>query len=389
MSFVPFAMERWQSTYEHEVSYNLSESGVHPLDLGALRELVGISPDDLDGLLLEYIQSNGSVGLRSRVAELHPGAAVANVLITTGSAEANFLATWELVGPGANVVFMAPNYFQVHGVAANFGAEVREWRLRPEADWHPDPDELDDLVDGDTAAIVITSPNNPTGAVYGEEFLDAVAAAASRHGTWVISDEVYRGAELDGNESPTLWGRHDRVIVTGGLSKAYGLPGLRVGWAVTTAEMAGRLWARKDYTTISVSALSEHLAGLALAPESRRALLERTRGILRRNWPILEAWLRDRAGTFEWSRPRAGAIAYLRYDLPIDSVELSQRLRRQEDCLLVPGAHFGMPEYLRIGIGPEEDRFRGGLQRLARVVDPLREPRGRPDPAGAARRERQ
>jgi len=371
MGFVPFEMERYQSTFEHEVDINLSESGVHPLSLGELASLAEIDRDELDGLLIEYIQSNGGRTLRERVAAFHPGATSDHVVITNGSCEANFVSTWELCGDGGEIVFMEPNYFQIHGLADNFGATVKDWWLR-EDDWQLDPDRLDELVGPDTRMIVVTSPNNPTGRRFESGFMDRVVQAAERVGAWIVSDEVYRGAEIDGRQADSFWGRYDRLIVTGGLSKAYALPGLRIGWAVTTPEMASSLWARKDYTTISPGAISERLAERVLTERGRAALLERTRSILRTNWKTLESWLQERSDVFTWQAPDAGAIAFVRYELPMDSFELCERVREQADCLLVPGSHFRMPRYLRIGFGPPPERLAEGLRRLASVIDPLR-----------------
>lgn len=368
--FVPFEMERYQSTWEHEVELNLSESGVHPLTLSEISEIAGLELAELGGVELEYIQSNGGAELRAAIAAFHPGSAPSGVVVTSGSAEANFLAAWELLGPGDDLVFMEPNYFQIHGLAANFGASVQEWWLERDDDgaWQPDPDRLGDLITPRTRAVVVTSPNNPTGTRFSAEVVERIAEIAERHGIWVVADEVYRGAELDGNESLSFSGLCERLIVTGGLSKAYGAPGLRLGWAVTSAEMATRLWARKDYTTISVGAISEFIAARVLSAGTRPRLLERTRGILRQNWPVVEEWLSAR-DCFDWTAPDAGAIVFARYGLDIDSLELAERLRTSEAGLLVPGVHFRTPEYLRIGFGPPEPRLRDGLARLGRVVD--------------------
>lgn len=371
MSFVPFEMERYQSTFEHHVDINLSESGVHPLTVNELCSLVGVDTDALGRVALEYIQSNGSRQLRQLVAAFHSGADVDSVVITNGSAEANFITAWELIEPGDEIVFMEPNYFQVHGLAANLGATVREWWLDPTT-WQPRLDQLDELVGSKTRLIVVTSPNNPTGRRFEPAFVDAVVAAAERVGAWILSDEVYRGAELDGNEATSFAGRYDRAIVTGGLSKAYALPGLRLGWAVAPPPMAARLWSRKDYTTISPGAVSQFLAEHSLSSAGRAALLGRTRGILRQNWEIFERWLQERNDVLSWQAPDAGAIALVRYDLPIEAFELCERVRSEVSCLLVPGTHFRIPRSLRIGFGPPADRLREGLQRLARVIDPLR-----------------
>lgn len=374
MSFVQFEMERYQSTWEHDVRLNLSESGVHPASLGELMKLAGVEAGELEAVLLEYIQSNGNATLREQIAAFHPGSSADGIVVTSGSAEANFLSSWELAGRGDEIVFMEPNYFQIHGLADNFGAAVREWWLRPGANgWTADPERLAELVSDRTRAIVVTNPNNPTGARLDSGFIADVVRAAERVGAWVIADEVYRGAELDGTETETFWGKYDKVIVTGGLSKAYGLPGLRIGWAVTTPGMAAKLWARKDYTTISSGAINEYLATRVLTAELRSCLLERTRKILRSNWPILESWLQERKDCFQWQQPQAGAIAFVRYDLPIESLALAERLRLEVGCLLVPGAHFRLPEYLRMGFGPPAERLSRGLERLSVVIDPLRE----------------
>lgn len=371
MPFVPFAMERWQSTYEHHVAANLSESGVEPLTVGELLDLAGRDASAVTSSPLEYIQSNGSGELRERIAAFHPGASVDGVVVTNGSAEANFVSTWEICGDGGEIVFMEPNYFQIHGVAESLGATVREWWLE-RGTWRADTDALEELVDERTRLIVVTSPSNPTGARFDEGFVEAVLAAADRVGAWVLADEVYRGAERDGVDAPTFWAPGRRVIVTGGLSKAYGLPGLRLGWAVTEPEMAARLWARKDYTTISIASVSQVLGILALEPAVRSALLDRTRGILRHNWEILEDWLQARTDVFRWQAPDAGAIAMVEYDLPEDSLSLVERVRSEADCLLVPGDHFRLPHTLRIGFGPRPELLRDGLARLGHVVDAMR-----------------
>src|SRR6185369_1265920 len=138
--------------------------------------------------------------------------------------------------------------------------------------------------------------NNPTGARFEADALDRIAAIAARHGAWILSDEIYCGAELDGRATPTMWGRHDRVVVTSGLSKAYGLPGLRIGWVVAPPALVASLWSYHDYTTIAPGALSDALARRALEPARRTRILERTRSILNRNSPVIEEWLDEHGG---------------------------------------------------------------------------------------------
>lgn len=373
MRVEPFALERFQSEWEHRVEFNLSESGVTPL---SVRELLG--PDGpLDAVLdapLAYTQTNGTVGLRERIAALYPGATADHVQVTNGGSEANFITAWRLLGPGDEVVVMTPTYMQIAGTARAFGALVRDWPMvcdRAAGRWRPDLDLLPRLVGPRTKAIVLTTPNNPTGARLTSAELDAVASAAARHGSWVVSDEIYRGAELDGVTTPSMWGRGDRVVVTSGLSKAYGLPGLRIGWAVGPPDLVASLWHYHDYTTIAPGALSDRLATAALEPGTRTRLLERTQRILRENLPRMQTWLGSSGHGFEWVAPEAGAFVFARYGLPVNSTALVTRLRDEESVLVVPGDHFGMDGYLRLGAGEHADYVTAALARLKACLDRL------------------
>jgi aspartate/methionine/tyrosine aminotransferase len=371
MKVEQFAMERMQSTWENLVDFNLSESGVHPL---TPRELV---EDDLNAVLdqpLVYTQSNGTIELRTQIAGLYPGASVDHIEVTNGGSEANYIVVWRLIEPGDEVALLVPNYMQTFGLARAFGATIREWPLvadRMAGRWRPDLETLARVVSPRTKLIIVCTPNNPTGARLTSDELDEIARIAGRHGSWVLSDEVYRGAELDGEESPSMWGRYDRTIVTSGLSKAYGLPGLRIGWIAAPASFVASTWTYHDYTTIAPGALSDRLARIALRPERRVRLLERTRGILRANLPLIETWLAEHNPAFSWIRPEAGAIFYVRYNYSVNSTELVTRLRETKSVLIVPGDHFGMDGYLRVGYGERPDYLRAGLTRVHEVLTSL------------------
>ncbi len=385
MRVPPFALERFQSLHEHQVEINLSESGVEPLDIGELLDANG--RDTLLSERLGYPQTNGTPALRAAIAATLPGAARDEVLVTNGGAEANFVACWRLIEPGDEVVVMQPNYGQVRGLAEGFGAIVRPWPLREERSgarprWAPDLDELRELVTDRTKLVAVCNPNNPTGARLTEAEVAAVCEVAGRHGAWVLSDEIYRGVERDGVETPTAWGRTERVIVTGGLSKAYGLPGLRIGWAVTARPMAADLWSRRDYTTIAPGALSDRLARHALAPERRALLLARARRQIAGNCRLVSDWVEGHAAGLTWVPPEAGAMAFVRYGNAVGSTVLADRLRETEGVLIVPGDHFGMDGYLRIGFGGRAESLRAGLARLDRVLPVAPEPAVR-SPAGA------
>jgi len=371
MAFFPFELERWQSTWENRVRYNLSESGVHPLSVGELLDLAGAKVDPLRAVRLGYSQSNGTDLLRERIAALYPGATANNVLVTTGSSEANFVACWRLIVPGDKVTVQAPNYLQTNGLARNFGAQMREYRLREELGWEPDPEDIASEIVAGTKLVVVTNPHNPTGHVLSDSARKAIVSRCAAVGAWLLADEVYTGAERDGQTTPSFWGTYDKLIIVNGLSKAYGLPGLRIGWIVTTPQLAAEAWERHDYTTIGPSGASDYLATVALDPAVRPRIIARTRKILNANYPTLEAWLKTFGGAVGWRPPQAGAICFVRHNFRLPGQELVELVRTEQDVLLVPGEQFGLAGYIRFGFGNTPEELDGALARVAEVLRPL------------------
>lgn len=371
MKINPFRMERWQSTWENRVRYNLSESGVHPMTPLELFELAGIDPRTLLEQRLIYNQSNGTDELRESIATLYPGATRENVLVSNGGSEANYVTTWKILAGDDVAVMQAPNYMQMWGTSQTFAGSVRAFHLLEERAWAPDLAELRDRVNDGVRLVIVTNPNNPTGAILTEAEMDEIVAAAERVGAWLIADEIYAGAELDGGRTPTFWGRYDRLVITSGLSKAYGLPGLRLGWAVGPAAFITDLWSYKDYTSIAPGTLSDLCARIALRPDTRQQIYDRTRRILNENIAPLREWLAERADIFHYVEPGAGAICYTRYDLDINSSELAKRLKDEQSVLIVPGDHFNMDGYMRIGYGIPKPELIDALDRIEIVIRSL------------------
>lgn len=357
-----FELERVQSLYENAVEFNLTESGFHPL---TLREV--LSADELERLRdtsLGYAPTNGSQRLRSRIAALYGSADRDGVLVTNGSAEANFVACRTLLEPGDEVVMMVPNYMQIWGLVEEIGATPRPFPLRESDGWRPDMQALRAAVGGDTKMIAVCNPNNPTGATLTEDEMDEVLAVADSVGAWVYADEVYRGAEVDSRERPSFAGRGERVLVCGGLSKAYALPGLRLGWLCGPREVISECWAYHDYTTIAAGVLSNQVAEIVLEPATRRRVLERNRALLRTNLELVEAWLDGWHGLFRWVPPEAGSMVFTRYDLDASSGELSDWLRTEKGVFVLAGEVFDLDGFIRLGIGSETAYLDAALERL-------------------------
>jgi aspartate/methionine/tyrosine aminotransferase len=364
-----FEMERMQSIHWHGVDYDLSESGVSPLTIG---ELMGeaVDPHEFLATRLAYPLSEGSAVTRERIAAWYPGATVENVTVVNGGSEANHLSLWTLLEPGDRLAFMVPNYMQGWGLGRHYSEGTDVFHLRLEGDrWALDLDGLERAVTEKTRVVMVCNPNNPTGHVFTEEEMSAVADAASRVGAWLVADEVYRGAEVGADEtSPTFWGRYDKVVVTAGLSKAFALPGLRVGWAVAPTDLIESIWQHHDYTTLTPGIVSDELAAVAMEPTKRKWILARTRQILNRQLPRLEEWLQTHDDIFRYVQPKAGAIAFVEYDLPIDSAELIDRIRKEVSVLLVPGNMLGVGRGIRFGYGYDIEHTLEGLARVDEVL---------------------
>jgi len=365
MRFPRFDMERMQSTWEHKIRYDLSESGVEALTL----EEITRDPKELMRTTLGYADGVGREATRTLVASFHAGRAADDVVITTGTSEANFLALATLVSSGDEVVVIMPNYMQVHGIASGMGARVREVWLHAERGWTIALDALRLAVNARTRVICVCQPNNPTGQILSQGEVAEIVRVADRHGTWILADEVYRGAERSGEESPTFSGRGERIVVTGGLSKVYGLPGLRIGWLVAPEDEAQSALRLKDYTTIAPATISESLAEIAL--ERRAELLKRARFILGERWPKLEDWAATHSRELHWTPPQAGGICFFSYRFPIESMALVDRLIREYSTMVVPGIHFRAERHLRIGYGMESRILHAGLAAIDRLLASL------------------
>lgn len=363
MELTEFTLERIQSLYENTVEYNLSDSGVHPY---TLREL--LSEAEQQALLdieLGYGWTNGAESLRDTIAGWYQDRAKDHVIVTNGSAEANFIMVMSLLNPGDDLIVFVPNYLQIWGWAKGLGINVKEVALREELNWQPDLDDLESVLTDRTRMITICHPNNPTGSVLPTESMQSLVAFAQQHNLWLHADEVYKGSELNGLEPPSFVDMYDKAIITSGLSKAMALPGLRVGWLVGPEDAIYAAWQRKDYTSITTSAVSEYVAELVLQPDRRRAILARSKEILNLNVGMLGSWLQDHSQFYSCVLPRAGGMAFLKYTMDVNSTKLVHAIREERSIMLVPGDAYGMDRYLRLGVGAPTDHVAAGLEQLA------------------------
>jgi aspartate/methionine/tyrosine aminotransferase len=368
MDFQNFELETFQSLYERTVDYNLADSSVQ---CAHVHQLLDGDVTSLVDLPLYYPEVNGTALLRERIAVQYPKATPSNVLVTVGASQANNLICNTLLEPGDEVIVFTPCYQQVWGLARNLGCRVRELQLRPEDDWRPDLDQLEKLAGTKTRLIALVNPNNPTGSVLSEEEMRRIVAVCERTGAWLHADEVYRGTERGGPESPTFWGMYDKTVCVNSLSKAYGLAGLRIGWALAMPDVIEDLWRRHEYTVIAGAGPSMKLAEIALKPAKRSTLLERQRGLSNDGHKILSAWLAEQNGRFSCKTPPATSIAFVRSHLEMPSLDLANHLRKKASVLVAPGAYLGTENHLRIAIGYDAGRLQAALGRISEATTEL------------------
>jgi aspartate/methionine/tyrosine aminotransferase len=340
-----FCLERWQSLRDFRAHYNLSESGIEPLRIS---ELGGIEDAGMS-----YGHTKGVQELRGLIASQYEACDSENVLVTNGGSEANYVATVSTIQSGDEVVVEMPNYMQIVGLLKGIGAKIKYFWLKGD-EFRFDADEFSRLVTTNTKAVFLTNPNNPSGTVIQEEELKVIAKSAREADAYVISDEVYRGLEHQGDITPSMLDLYEKSLVTSSLSKVYGLPGLRIGWVAGPRDDIERAWEVKDYTSISPAIPSQKLAVKALERQSK--FIERARTIINTNMGLARTKL-EQSGAFVWRTPAAAPFILVRTSFTSDTLGYCEYLFEKGGVLINPGECFEMPGYVRIGLGSSDKQW--------------------------------
>ncbi|HEU4455650.1 MAG TPA: capreomycidine synthase [Longimicrobium sp.] len=367
MRVPPALLEHWMRQYYFAVEADLGSSGVEDFPFGELRALLGLGQDELDALVFQDSQTLGGTELREALARRFAGGRAERVMATHGSTEANFLLMHALLKPGDEVVALKPIYPQLATVAAAIGCTVRPWRLRPERGWRPDVEEGCALITPRTRMVIVNFPHNPTGATLTPGELDALVGACDRVGAWLAWDAAFAELAHDAPPLPDPALRYERAVSMGTLSKAYGLPGLRVGWAVAEPAVLDAMVHLRDYTTLHLSPLVELVARRAVERGDR--IVERRAAQARRNRDAVDRWIAGRPGAVSWTLPEGGACGFPRLHEVPDVEAFCHRLAREHRVLLVPGTCFGVPGHVRLGFGRAAEELEAGLERLAGALE--------------------
>lgn len=372
MHIETFKVEIWMNEWENHCEYNLAETCVASITIDELLQISGRNSDDISELLplkMNYGAIEGSTRLREAISSLYENQDIDNITVTHGTIAANALVHKSLVSRGDRVVSIVPTYQQHYSIPASIEADVQMLRLRAEDAFLPDLDALRRLATPETKLIALTNPNNPTGALIERPMLEEISQIARDVGAYVLCDEVYRGTGQTGDGmTPSIVDVYEKGIATAGMSKAYSLAGLRVGWIVAPSEVTEKVLIHRDYDTISVGKINDHFAAMAL--ENKDRILARSHKITRDNLAILDTWVIDQPKV-SWVKPRAGTTAMLKVHVPMTSREFCVDLLEKTGVMLTPGDAFDMEGYVRIGYSNNTEILKAGLERLGGYLKSL------------------
>ena len=369
MNIEPFGVEIWMNEWETRCDWNLAETCVESLTINDLLTLVGKTEASLAELLplkMTYGDIEGSVPLRTAITALYEKQKIENVIVTHGTIGANMLVHKTLVAAGDRVVTVVPTYQQHYSIPASIGADVHTLQLREQNNFLPDLDELREMVVAGTRLIAMTNPNNPTGSLMGRAMLEEIVAIARKANAWILCDEVYRGTDQHGvGVTASIADLYEKGISTAGMSKAFALAGLRLGWIAGPQELIEKVTVHRDYDTISVGVIDDHFATLAL--EHRDSVLGRSREITRGNLALLEEWV-SQEPRISWVKPNSGTVALLKYDLSMSSRDFCVALLKETGVMFTPGSVLNMEGYVRIGYANNPDILKEGLRLVSKFL---------------------
>lgn len=367
MNIAPFETEDFYARYEFTAPYLLSNSDCESITIAELLELSGRSLDALGSTKLGYTESQGHPELRRAIADEGENVSADDVLVLNAPIEGIYIAMSAVLSQGDRAVVLGPCYDALRNLPEHVCENVEMWMLRETASgWSLDFQRLDELLAPPTKMLVVNFPHNPTGFLPTRAELSEIVERARERGVWLFSDEMYRGLELEGVEAlPTAAEIYDRAIVLSGLSKSYGLPGLRSGWLVVRDRpLFEHILNWKYYTSICPPAPVELLALAAL--EVRDELWDRNRRRVEDNVEHAKAFFDRWKDFFEWRAPRAGPVALVGIGVP-SATKYCHRLAKEAGVVLLPSSFLGYGDgHVRFGLG--RDGLVAGLEHYERYL---------------------
>lgn len=358
MTFKRMELEDWFDRYQFEFEYDIGESGVKPFSLEDLNI-------DLSRIELRYGHHKGSPELRELIANGFPGLKPSQVAVTSGGSESIFCIIASLLGPGDHVVVEAPNYPSLYHIPESLERSVSLYYLEFDEDFRLNLDRLKKEILPETKLVCLTHPNNPTGSVITKEELEEVIRFAESRGLHLLIDETYRDLSF-GAPLPLAANLSPNVISVSSMSKAYGVPGIRLGWVVANEPLIDSVRAVREQITICNASLSEKIAFSIML--KKEAFLEKVREKVMDNYQVVEHWMRSR-NDLEWIPAHGGVTIFPRLSEDVPSDDLCRLLIEKYRTFVIPGYCFNMPRFFRLGFGGEKEKIKIGLERLGQALE--------------------
>lgn len=350
-----FKLEKWFRKYASDTKYDISQNCVNVFSLKELEEFCD-EEIDLKGIKLGYEPLYGTENLKNAICNLYETASIDNVTVTLGGIGANLLALRTLINKGDKIACVVPSYQQVYTLSNVYGAEVVLTDIE-----YLEKDAID------AKLICLVNPNNPSGTKLSDGEVNRIIDIARKNDAYLFVDEVYRGLNHDGNPySKSIFDLYEKAIVTGSMSKAYSLPGIRLGWIVANKEFIADVNSNRDYNTISISAIDDAVATLAL--KNHEKIVKRNVKIINDNKKVVKDFLEK--SHYNWLEPNSGTICCINYNSKLNSSEFCKKIVKETGVLLVPADVFDCSNehFFRIGMGMEQNILRTGLEKLVDYI---------------------
>ena len=370
MKIKPFAVEEWMNEWETGAKYNIAETCVDSISMDELFSLTGESKEGFLRKLctrrMTYGDIEGLPEFKKGIGRLYKTIKEENIVPTHGASGANHHVFYSLINPGDRIISIMPTYQQLYSIPESFGANVQILQLSKEDAYLPDMKKLRELAVPGTKMICINNPNNPTGALMDDKFLEEIVEIARSVGAWVLSDETYRHLSQEDGWCRSIADIYEKGISVGSMSKVFSLAGLRLGWIAThDTEAVKTFMSHRDYNLISCGIFDEMLAAVALKHSDK--LLERSRRIVRENLQILDSWVQKEPHV-SYVKPKAGTTALVYYDLDIPSYEFCEEMYHKTGAFVTPGDCFEMPHSMRIGYAYGKQALIDGLNAISEFI---------------------
>ena len=362
MKLEEFYVETWMTDHENDCLYNLTDTCVTCMSLNELQQLCHINIiDDLMNLRVDYGPIVGSDRLKKGILSLYDTGSLDNITTTVGTINANELVLMTLLEKGDHVLTVLPTYQQLYSFPETLGCQVDFIELDEGNNWIPDIDEFKNKITKNTKLICLNSPNNPTGTFIEKDLMLKIIEIARENDCYILCDEVYRGV-VNGQLAYSLSDLYDKAITTGSLSKVFSFAGLRLGWVKGPKEIIDLINYRRDYHTICNGPIDDYLASIIL--ENKDLILKRSEAICKENKEYLKQWLKNEKH-MSCVIPEYGTVGFLKFDLPLSSIEFAERLQKEEGIFFVPGSCFGVENHVRFGFGNDPKMVKKGLSVLS------------------------